>query len=86
MLHMAANIPPHRLASSSTLFCTLKVYMMLPMVLCMRSNTALAFGLVCLRYTLFVMRILIYNPALVYGDNQSILWNTKVPDLTRKKK
>ena len=60
--------------------------MMLPMVLCMRSNTALAFGLVCLRYTLFVMRILIYNPALVYGDNQSILWNTKVPDLTRKKK
>ena len=33
-----------------------------------------------------MMGIPINNPALVYGDNQSVLWNTKVPDSTLKKK
>ena len=39
-----------------------------------------------LRYKLRMMGIPINNPALVYGDNQSVLWNTKVPDSTLKKK
>ena len=39
-----------------------------------------------LRYKLRMMEIPVTNPAFVYGDNQSVLWNTSVPDSTLKKK
>ena len=39
-----------------------------------------------LRYKLIVMGISCDNPTFVYGDNQSVLANTTVPDLTLKKK
>ena len=39
-----------------------------------------------LRYKLRMMGIPVNNPALLYGDNQSVLWNTSVPDSTLKKK
>ena len=33
-----------------------------------------------------MMGIPVTNPAFIYGDNQSMLWNTSVPDSTLKKK
>jgi len=39
-----------------------------------------------LRYKLRMMGIPVTNPTFVYGDNQSVLWNTSVPDSTLKKK
>ena len=33
-----------------------------------------------------MMGIPVNNPAVIYGDNQSVLWNTSVPDSTLKKK
>ena len=33
-----------------------------------------------------MMGIPVTNPAFIYGDNQSVLWNTLVPDSTLKKK
>lgn len=33
-----------------------------------------------------MMGIPVNNPTLMYGDNQSVLWNTSVPDSTLKKK
>ena len=39
-----------------------------------------------LRYKLRMMGIPVNNPAILYGDNQSVLWNTSVPDSTLKKK
>lgn len=39
-----------------------------------------------LRYKLRMMGIPVNNPAVIYGDNQSVLWNTSVPDSTLKKK
>ena len=39
-----------------------------------------------LRYKLRMMGIPVNNPAIIYGDNQSVLWNTSVPDSTLKKK
>lgn len=39
-----------------------------------------------LRYKLRMMGIPVTNPCLVEGDNQSVLWNTTVPDSTLKKK
>ena len=33
-----------------------------------------------------MMRIPVNNPAFVYGDNQSVLWNTTDPDSALKKK
>ena len=39
-----------------------------------------------LRYKLSMMGIPVTNPVFVHGDNQSVLWNTTVPDLTLKKK
>ena len=39
-----------------------------------------------LRYKLRMMGILINNPAFVHGDNQSVLWNTTVPESTLKRK
>ena len=33
-----------------------------------------------------MMGIPVNNPAFVYGDNQSVLWNTTDPDSTLKKK
>ena len=33
-----------------------------------------------------MMGIPVNNPAFIYGDNQSILWNTIDPDSTLKKK
>jgi len=38
------------------------------------------------RYKLRMMGIPVNNPAIIYGDNQSVLWNTSVPDSTLKKK
>ena len=35
-----------------------------------------------LRYKLRMMRIPVNNPVFTYGDNQSVLWNTAVPDYT----
>ena len=32
------------------------------------------------------MRIPLENPCFVYGDNQSVLWNTTIPESTLKKK
>ena len=37
-------------------------------------------------YKLRMMGIPVTNPAFVFGDNQSVLWNTTVPDSTLKKK
>ena len=39
-----------------------------------------------LRYKLRMMGVPVTNPAFIYGDNQSVLWNTSVPDSTLKKK
>ena len=39
-----------------------------------------------LRYKLRMMGILCEDPTFIYGDNQSVLANTTVPDLTLKKK
>ena len=39
-----------------------------------------------LRYKLCMMGILVDLPSFVYGDNQSVLFNTTVPDSTLKKK
>lgn len=39
-----------------------------------------------LRYKLRMMGVPVNNPAFVYGDNQSVLWNTSDPDSTLKKK
>ena len=39
-----------------------------------------------LKYKLRMMGIPVTNPAFIFGDNQSILWNTTVPDSTLKKK
>ena len=39
-----------------------------------------------LRYKLRMMGIPVNNPVFTYGDNQSVLWNTSVPDSTLKKK
>ena len=39
-----------------------------------------------LRYKLRMMGIPVTNPAFIFGDNQSVLWNTTVPDSTLKKK
>ena len=39
-----------------------------------------------LRYKLQMMGIPVNNPAFVYGDNQSVLWNTTVHESTLKKK
>ena len=33
-----------------------------------------------------MMGIPVNNPAYIYGDNQSVLWNTTVPDSMLKKK
>ena len=33
-----------------------------------------------------MMGISVSNPTLIYGDNQSVLWNTKVPESALKKK
>ena len=33
-----------------------------------------------------MMGIPVTNPAFVFGDNQSVLWNTTVPDSTLKKR
>ena len=38
-----------------------------------------------LRYTLRIMGLLVKNPVLIYGDNQSLLCNTAVNDSTIKK-
>ena len=39
-----------------------------------------------LRYKLRMMGIPVENPCFVYEDNQSVLWNTTIPDSTLKKK
>lgn len=39
-----------------------------------------------LRYKLRMMGIPVGNPCFVFGDNQSVLWNTTIPDSTLKKK
>ena len=39
-----------------------------------------------LRYKLRMMGIPVNNPVFLYGDNQSVLWNTSVPDSMLKKK
>mmetsp|Transcript_10686 Transcript_10686/g.15072 ORF Transcript_10686/g.15072 Transcript_10686/m.15072 type:complete len:234 (+) Transcript_10686:2191-2892(+) len=39
-----------------------------------------------LRIKLRQMGVPVTNPCLVYGDNQSVLWNTSIPDSTLKKK
>ena len=33
-----------------------------------------------------MMRISVNNPIFIYGDNQSVLWNTTVPESSLKKK
>ena len=33
-----------------------------------------------------MMGIPVRNPVYIYGDNQSVLWNTTIPDSTLKKK
>ena len=38
------------------------------------------------RYKLRIMGIPVNNPVFLYGDNQSVLWNTSVPDSMLKKK
>jgi hypothetical protein len=39
-----------------------------------------------LRYKLRMMGIPVIGPALIYGDNQSVLYNSSIPDSTLKKK
>ena len=39
-----------------------------------------------LRYKLRMMGIPVNNPCFLLGDNQSVLWNTAVPESTLKKK
>ena len=39
-----------------------------------------------LRYKLRMMGIPVTNPAFIHGDNQSVLWNTTVPESSLKKK
>ena len=39
-----------------------------------------------LRYKLRMMGIPVANPCFIYGDNQSVLWNTSVPESSLKKK
>ena len=39
-----------------------------------------------LRYKLRMMGIPVNNPCFIFGDNQSALWNTIVPDSMLKKK
>ena len=39
-----------------------------------------------LRYKLRMMGIPVNNPCFIYGDNQSVLWNTTSPDSVLKKK
>ena len=39
-----------------------------------------------LRYKLRMMGIPVNNPCFIYGDNQSVLWNTTVPESTLRKK
>ena len=39
-----------------------------------------------LRYKLRMMGIPVSNPCFIYGDNQSVLWNTTVPESTLKNK
>ena len=39
-----------------------------------------------LRYKLQMMGIPVNNPTFIYGDNQSILWNTTAPESSLKKK
>ena len=39
-----------------------------------------------LRYKLRMMGIPVTNPAFIFRENQSVLWNTTVPDSTLKKK
>lgn len=39
-----------------------------------------------LRYKLRMMGIPVENPCFVFGDNQSVLWNTTLPESTLKKK
>ena len=39
-----------------------------------------------LRYKLRMMGIPVENPCFIYGDNQSVLWNTSVPESSLKKK
>jgi hypothetical protein len=39
-----------------------------------------------LRYKLRMMGIPVINPCFVYGDNQSVLWNTSIPNSVIKKK
>ena len=39
-----------------------------------------------LRYKLRMMGIPVNNPCFIFGDNQSVLWNTTVPESTLKKK
>ena len=39
-----------------------------------------------LRYKLRMMGMPVINPCFIYGDNQSVLWNTSVPESTLKKK
>jgi hypothetical protein len=39
-----------------------------------------------LRYKLRMMGIPVNNPCFIYGDNQSVLWNTSVPESMLKKK
>ena len=39
-----------------------------------------------LKYKLRMMGVPVTNPCFVYGDNQSVLWNTSVPDSMIKKK
>ena len=39
-----------------------------------------------LRYKLRMMGIPVNNPVFIRGDNQSVLWNTTIPESTLKKK
>ena len=39
-----------------------------------------------LRYKLRMMGIPVEDPAFIFGDNQSVLWNTTLPESTLKKK
>jgi len=39
-----------------------------------------------LRYKLRMMRIPVNNPVFIFGDNQSVLWNTTVLESSLKKK
>ena len=39
-----------------------------------------------LRYKLRMMGFHVNNPAFIYGNNQSVLWNTTIPESSLKKK